>query len=132
MKASFPACGHRRLINCTGECRAIGVKCCADRTGCNGGSWPVFSMTCRNTVNAGTHYVDCAKKARDLGWDGNGTWWYCSSLDTRTDQFASTNKQGPPQLDGSEYLRLSYRGHLAPEFSPATEMLLGKRHQAHP
>ncbi len=51
-----------------------------DRTGCNGGTWPAFSMTCRNTVNAGTHYVDCAKKARDLGWDGNGTWWYCSSL----------------------------------------------------
>jgi hypothetical protein len=29
-----------------------------DRTGCNGGTWPAFSMTCRNTVNAGTHYVD--------------------------------------------------------------------------
>jgi hypothetical protein len=45
------------------------------RTGCNGGSWPAFSTTCRNTINAGTHYVDCTKKARDLGWDGNGIWW---------------------------------------------------------
>jgi hypothetical protein len=29
------------------------------------------SATCRNTINAGTRYVDCTKKARNLGWQRN-------------------------------------------------------------
>jgi hypothetical protein len=58
----------------------LGSSAAPARTGCSSGTWPAFSTGCRNTIDAGTHYVDCAKKARDLGWEGNGIWWYCSSL----------------------------------------------------
>jgi hypothetical protein len=50
------------------------------QTRCSGTVWPMFSMTCRNTINAGPHYVDCKRRGLDLGWDNNGLWWYCSSL----------------------------------------------------
>jgi hypothetical protein len=122
-----PARGHRRLINCTGECRAVGVKCCARSNRMQRRDLASFFHDLQK-------YSQCWNPLCGLRKESTGSWLgrqrnLVVLQQLRIQGLINSRRQisgGRPSCPNVG----DYRGHLAPEFSPDTEMLLGKRYQA--